>query len=98
MSAVHVGSACLDLVFDLWLVEDAKTIKLFISKTMLYSNMESEVDSDKVPKLILLLNLLIAPMSLMIFFAASVELTIGNMPNMGIPLFINFVKCSQWIL
>merc|ERR1719191_2348652 len=48
----------------------------------------------KVPKWKIFLNLLIAPMPLMIFFAAFIEWSIGNYPDMGILLFINFANAS----
>ena len=48
----------------------------------------------KVPKWKLFLNLLIAPMPLMIFFAAFIEWSIGNYPDMGILLFINLANAS----
>jgi len=48
----------------------------------------------KIPKWKIFLNLLIAPMPLMIFFAAAIEASIGNYPDMGILLFINFANAS----
>jgi len=48
----------------------------------------------KVPKWKIFLNLLIAPMPLMIFAAAFIEWSIGNMPDMCILLFINFANAG----
>merc|ERR1719484_27650 len=48
----------------------------------------------KVPKWKIFLNLLIAPMPLMIFFAAAIEASIGNTPDMCILLFINFANAA----
>jgi len=48
----------------------------------------------KIPKWKIFLNLLIAPMPLMIFFAAFIEWAIGNVPDMGILLFINLANAS----
>merc|ERR1712054_456697 len=48
----------------------------------------------KIPKWKICLNLLIAPMPLMIFFAAAIEASIGNYPDMGILLFINFANAA----
>ena len=54
----------------------------------------NQLPEKKTPKWKIFLNLLIAPMPLMIFFAAAIELSIGNMPDMGILLFINFANAS----
>merc|ERR1719230_2531707 len=48
----------------------------------------------KVPKWKIFLNLLIAPMPLMIFSAAFIEYLIGNFPDMCILLFINFANAG----
>jgi len=48
----------------------------------------------KVPKWKIFVNLLIAPMPLMIFFAAFIEFSIGNMPDMCILLFINLANAG----
>jgi H+-transporting ATPase len=54
----------------------------------------NQLPEKKVPKWKIFLNLLIAPMPLMIFFAAFIEWAIGNYPDMGILLFINFANAS----
>merc|ERR1711988_263446 len=54
----------------------------------------NQLPEKKVPKWKIFLNLLIAPMPLMIFFAAFIEWTIGNMPDMCILLFINFANAG----
>merc|ERR1712149_64721 len=46
----------------------------------------------KVPKWKIFVNLLVAPMPLMIFGAAFIEWLIGNFPDMCILLFINFAN------
>jgi H+-transporting ATPase len=46
------------------------------------------------PKWKIFLNLLIAPMPLMIFAAAAIEWAIGNYPDCGILLFINFANAG----
>ena len=51
-----------------------------------------------IPKWKIFWNSLIAPMSLMIVSAAGIGLSIATTPDIGIPLSINFVNCSQWIL
>jgi H+-transporting ATPase len=52
----------------------------------------NQLPEKKVPKWKIFLKLLIAPMPLMIFFAALIEALIGNYPDMGILLFINFAN------
>jgi len=54
----------------------------------------NSLPENKIPKWKIFVNLLIAPMPLMIFFAAGIELSIGNMPDMCILLFINFANAS----
>jgi len=54
----------------------------------------NQLPEKKVPKWKIFLNLLIAPMPLMIFFAAFIEWSIGNYPDMGILLFINFANAG----
>merc|ERR1719248_106893 len=54
----------------------------------------NQLPEKKIPKWKIFLNLLIAPMPLMIFFAAFIEWSIGNYPDMGILLFINFANAS----
>jgi H+-transporting ATPase len=54
----------------------------------------NELPEKKVPKWKIFLNLLIAPMPLMIFSAAGIEFAIGNLPDMGILLFINFANAA----
>jgi len=54
----------------------------------------NSLPEKKVPKWKIFVNLLIAPMPLMIFFAAFIEWSIGNLPDMGILLFINFANAS----
>merc|ERR1711988_555206 len=54
----------------------------------------NQLPEKKVPKWKIFLNLLIAPMPLMIFFAAFIEFSIGNLPDMCILLFINFANAS----
>lgn len=54
----------------------------------------NSLPEKKVPKWKIFLNLLIAPMPLMIFFAAFIEWSIGNLPDMGILLFINFANAG----
>ena len=54
----------------------------------------NQLPEKKTPKWKIFLNLLIAPMPLMIFFAAFIELSIGNYPDMGILLFINFANAG----
>merc|ERR1719161_280867 len=54
----------------------------------------NSLPEKKVPKWKIFVNLLIAPMPLMIFFAAFIEWSIGNYPDMGILLFINFANAS----
>merc|ERR1719172_299755 len=54
----------------------------------------NQLPEKKVPKWKIFLNLLIAPMPLMIFFAAFIEYLIGNFPDMCILLFINFANAG----
>merc|ERR1711988_241615 len=54
----------------------------------------NQLPEKKVPKWKIFLNLLIAPMPLMIFFAAFIEWSIGNLPDMCILLFINFANAG----
>ena len=54
----------------------------------------NSLPEKKVPKWKIFVNLLIAPMPLMIFFAAFIEWSIGNLPDMGILLFINFANAG----
>merc|ERR1719248_526854 len=54
----------------------------------------NQLPEKKIPKWKIFLNLLIAPMPLMIFFAAFIEWSIGNYPDMGILLFINFANAA----
>merc|ERR1719261_1588135 len=54
----------------------------------------NQLPEKKVPKWKIFLNLLIAPMPLMIFFAAAIEWSIGNYPDMCILLFINFANAG----
>merc|ERR1711988_155828 len=54
----------------------------------------NQLPEKKIPKWKIFLNLLIAPMPLMIFFAAFIEFSIGNLPDMCILLFINFANAS----
>jgi len=54
----------------------------------------NQLPEKKIPKWKIFVNLLIAPMPLMIFFAAFIEWSIGNYPDMGILLFINFANAS----
>merc|ERR1719191_2191278 len=54
----------------------------------------NQLPEKKVPKWKIFLNLLIAPMPLMIFFAALIEFSIGNMLDMCILLFINFANAG----
>jgi H+-transporting ATPase len=54
----------------------------------------NSLPETKVPKWKIFLNLLIAPMPLMIFTAAAIEKAIGNFPDMCILLFINFANAG----
>merc|ERR1719248_428595 len=54
----------------------------------------NQLPEKKIPKWKIFLNLLVAPMPLMIFFAAFIEWSIGNYPDMGILLFINFANAA----
>merc|ERR1719248_209617 len=54
----------------------------------------NQLPEKKIPKWKIFVNLLIAPMPLMIFFAAFIEWSIGNYPDMGILLFINFANAG----
>jgi len=54
----------------------------------------NELPEKKTPKWKIFVNLLIAPMPVMIFIAAGIEAGIGNLPDMGILLFINFANAS----
>merc|ERR1719453_3056735 len=54
----------------------------------------NQLPEKKIPKWKIFLNLLIAPMPLMIFFAAFIEWSIGNFPDMCILLFINFANAG----
>merc|ERR1719182_578511 len=54
----------------------------------------NQLPEKKVPKWKIFVNLLIAPMPLMIFFAAFIEWSIGNCLDMGILLFINIANAS----
>merc|ERR1719248_214826 len=54
----------------------------------------NQLPEKKIPKWKIFLNLLIATMPLMIFFAAAIEASIGNTPDMCILLFINFANAS----
>ena len=52
----------------------------------------NELPEKKVPKWKIFVNLLIAPMPLMIFFAAFIEWSIDNFADMCILLFISFAN------
>merc|ERR1712196_523117 len=54
----------------------------------------NQLPEKKIPKWKIFLNLLIAPMPLMTFAAAAIEFSIGNLPDMGILLFINFANAA----
>merc|ERR1711988_1573512 len=54
----------------------------------------NQLPEKKVPKWKIFLNLLIAPMPIMIFTAAFIEASIGNFPDMCILLFINFANAA----
>merc|ERR1719498_955464 len=54
----------------------------------------NQLPEKKIPKWKIFLNLLIAPMPLMIFTAAFIEASIGNFPDMCILLFINFANAG----
>merc|ERR1719345_427726 len=54
----------------------------------------NQLPEKKVPKWKIFVNLLIAPMPLMIFFAAFIEWSIDNFADMCILLFINFANAS----
>merc|ERR1711988_478247 len=54
----------------------------------------NQLPEKKVPKWKIFLNLLIAPMPIMIFTAAFIEASIGNFPDMCILLFINFANAG----
>merc|ERR1719172_426745 len=64
------------------------------AKRLLEKHGPNQLPEKKVPKWKIFLNLLIAPMPLMIFFAAFIEWSIGNYPDMGILLFINFANAG----
>jgi H+-transporting ATPase len=64
------------------------------AKRLLEKHGPNQLPEKKVPKWKIFLNLLIAPMPLMIFFAAAIEWSIGNYPDMCILLFINFANAG----
>jgi len=64
------------------------------AKRLLEKYGPNSLPEKKIPKWKIFVNLLIAPMPLMIFFAAFIEWSIGNVPDMGILLFINFANAS----
>jgi len=64
------------------------------AKRLLEIHGPNQLPEKKIPKWKIFLNLLIAPMPLMIFVAAGIEAAIGNMPDMGILLFINFANAA----
>jgi len=75
-------------------VYNSKGLSSAEAKALLEKHGLNQLPEKKVPKWKIFLNLLIAPMPLMIFFAAFIEWSIGNLPDMCILLFINFANAA----
>jgi len=75
-------------------VYNSKGLSSAEAKRLLEKHGLNQLPEKKVPKWKIFLNLLIAPMPLMIFLAAFIEWSIGNFPDMCILLFINLANAA----